>query len=120
MPLLGTRYPIEIIPNILIYLDLSNSARLRLTQPVMQDLDLLLVVGTDQVASEVYVWDDRAQHGMNAAFAFSSLLILILLAGRQFVSCFYEASPSVTQRHLNFWIHICAVFMEIRCSDEII
>ena len=60
---------------------------------------MLLVVGTDQVASEVYVWDDRAQHGMNAAFAFSLLLILILLAGRQFVSCFYEASPSVTQRH---------------------
>lgn len=29
----------------------------------------------------MYVWDDRAQHGMNAAFAFSLLLILILLAG---------------------------------------
>lgn len=30
---------------------------------------------------EVYVWDDRAQHGMNAAFAFSLLLVLLLLAG---------------------------------------
>ena len=31
--------------------------------------------------AQVYVWDDRAQHGMNAAFAFSLLLILLLLAG---------------------------------------
>ena len=50
-------------------------------------------------ASEVYVWDDRAQHGMNAAFAFSLLLILILLAGRQFVPCFCRASPEL-------WIHM--------------
>ena len=48
-----------------------------------------------QVASEVYVWDDRAQHGMNAAFAFSLLLILILLAGRQFVPFFCEVSPEL-------------------------
>lgn len=34
--------------------------------------------------SEVYVWDDRAQHGMNAAFAFSLLLVLLLLAGLVF------------------------------------
>ena len=36
---------------------------------------------------EVYVWDDRAQHGMNAAFAFSLLLILLLLAGLLGCNC---------------------------------
>jgi len=38
---------------------------------------------------EVYVWDDRAQHGMNAAFAFSLLLILLLLAGLLAGNCTY-------------------------------
>lgn len=45
---------------------------------------------------EVYVWDDRAKNGVHAAFAFSLLFILLLLAGVYLIdrcSCFGRCLP---------------------------